>query len=286
MLKKLLPYLYLMRLHRPIGIFLLLWPTLWALWLAAAGHPSLKHVLIFTLGVIIMRSAGCIINDIADRHLDGQVRRTQSRPLATQQISVSSALFLFLFLCCLAFGLVLFLNTYTLILSLVAFVLAVVYPFTKRFTYFPQVVLGAAFAWAIPMVFAASNDNIPLAAWLIYFAALVWPVAYDTFYAMADKEDDLSAGIRSTAILFGNNVKIMVLLIYGIFFTSLWGIGLLYTLQPLYFGSLILAILVTLYQFWLIRTEKPQAYFRAFLNNNWIGLLIFLGILANYTPCT
>lgn len=271
-----------MRLHRPIGIFLLLWPTLWALWLAADGHPSFKNVFIFTLGVIIMRSAGCVINDIADRHFDGLVDRTKNRPLATQQVSLKHAIFLFLFLCSLAVILVLFLNVFTLILSVVAFALAVVYPFTKRFTYFPQVVLGAAFAWAVPMVFAATTNSLPLPAWLIYFAALLWPVAYDTFYAMTDKEDDLSAGIRSIAIFFGNNVKIMVLLIYGIFFTSLCTIGLIYNLKPIYFIGLGAAFLIMLYQFWIIRTEQPDAYFRAFLNNNWLGLFVFLGILANY----
>ncbi len=271
-----------MRLHRPIGICLLLWPTLWALWLAAQGHPSLKQVVIFVLGVIVMRSAGCVINDIADRHFDGLVTRTQHRPLATQTIPLHHAFILFFLLCSCALTLVLFLNLFTVLLSVVGLLLAIIYPFTKRFTYFPQIVLGTAFAWAVPLVFAATNNHIPPVAWLLYIAAVLWPMAYDTFYAMADREDDLSIGIRSTAIFFGPNVKIMVLLLYGIFFTSMWTIGLIYHLKSLYFYFLGAAFLFMLYQFWIIRTGTPAAYFRAFLNNNGLGLLIFLGILASY----
>lgn len=282
MAKKIIPYVQLMRLHRPIGIFLLLWPTLWALWLAADGHPSLKNVCVFALGVIIMRSAGCVINDIADRNFDGFVRRTQDRPLASGKVSLFHAILLFLALLCIALLLVLFLNVFTMMLSVVGLIAAIIYPFTKRITYFPQLVLGAAFAWAVPMVFSATTNTIPASAWLIYFAALLWPVAYDTFYAMADLEDDLRIGIRSIAIFFGENVKIMVALIYGIFFTSLWTVGFIYHLKPIYFDTLGVAVLFTLYQFWLTRSGSPADYFRAFLNNNWLGLIIFLGILANY----
>lgn len=282
MFKKITPYLQLMRFHRPIGVFLLLWPTLWALWLAADGHPSPKLVFIFTAGVIIMRSAGCVINDIADRNFDGFVQRTKDRPLAAGKVSLNHAICLFLFLIGIAFILVLFLNLLTITLSVVALIAAIIYPFTKRVTYFPQIVLGAAFAWAVPMVFAATTNTLPLAAWLIYFAALLWPVAYDTFYAMADLEDDLKIGIRSIAIFFGENVKIMIALIYGIFFTSLWTIGLIYNLKDIYFFSLFIAVLFTLYQFWITRTGSAAHYFQAFLNNNWLGLIIFIGILANY----
>ena len=203
-------YIQLMRLDRPIGILLLLWPTLAALWIAAEGWPDTLVLIIFTLGVIVMRSAGCVINDYADRHIDGQIVRTMNRPLATGVLDENDALRLFAVLGVIAFLLVIFLNDLTILMSVVGLFLAATYPFMKRFTYLPQVYLGAAFGWAIPMAFAAQTGSVPMIAWLLFIANVIWSTIYDTFYAMADREDDLLAGVKSTAILFGNDDKVII----------------------------------------------------------------------------
>ncbi|OGT68524.1 MAG: 4-hydroxybenzoate polyprenyltransferase [Gammaproteobacteria bacterium RIFCSPLOWO2_02_FULL_38_11] len=282
MKNKIYLYLELMRFNRPIGIFLLLWPTLWALWLASLGHPSTKHIFIFILGVIIMRSAGCVINDIADRKFDLFVKRTQHRPLTSGKINLKEAIGVFIFLCFIALGLVLCLNPFAIALSLVGLFLAILYPFTKRVSYFPQFFLGLAFAWAVPLVYAATMQSLPFEAWLVFLAALLWPVAYDTFYAMTDKNEDLKIGIFSTAIKWGDSVKIFIFFIYIIFFIILFWVGYLYHLKNRYFVGLVIAMLVAFYQFWIVRNNSIESYFRAFLNNNAIGFIIFLSILVNY----
>ncbi len=275
-------YLRLMRLDRPIGIFLLLWPTLWGLWVAAEGVPDPDVLAIFVLGVILMRSAGCVINDFADRNLDGHVERTRERPLATGRVRPGEALGLFAVLCASAFVLVLFTNLYTILLSLGAVGLAVIYPFMKRYTYLPQVVLGAAFAWAIPMGFAAQTGSVAPIAWLIYTATVVWTVAYDTMYAMVDRDDDLRVGIRSTAILFGDADRIMVALLQATTLFCLVLVGGRLGLSQPYYMSLWVAGGFFLYQQWLIRRRRRDGCFQAFLNNNWVGLTVFLGLFLHY----
>ncbi len=275
-------FIALMRLDRPIGILLLLWPTLWALWIAGEGAPSVKNVLIFTLGVIVMRTAGCVINDFADRNLDAHISRTQNRPLATGKITSKEALALFIALGLIALALVLFLNVLTIYLSFVALALAITYPFMKRYTYMPQVVLGAAFSCAIPMAFAAEQNQLPAIAWLIYTANLIWTVAYDTQYAMVDRQDDIKIGIKSTAILFGNGDRIAIGLLQGITIISLILIGRqLHFTWPWHVG-LLLASGLFIYQQWLTKAQQPEDCFKAFLNNNWVGLVIFAGLLAQY----
>ncbi len=275
-------YLRLMRLDRPIGIFLLLWPTLWGLWVAAEGVPDPDVLAIFVLGVILMRSAGCVINDFADRNLDGHVERTRERPLAAGRVRPGEALGLFAVLCVSAFVLVLFTNLYTILLSLGAVGLAVIYPFMKRYTYLPQVVLGAAFAWAIPMGFAAQTGSVAPIAWLIYTATVVWTVAYDTMYAMVDRDDDLRVGIRSTAILFGDADRIMVALLQATTLFCLVLVGGRLGLSQPYYMSLWVAGGFFLYQQWLIRRRRRDGCFQAFLNNNWVGLTVFLGLFLHY----
>ena len=276
------PYIQLMRLDRPIGTLLLLWPTLWAVWIAGDGSPSLKTVVIFTLGVIVMRAAGCVINDFADRDLDGHVQRTRARPLATGALKSRDALLLFAGLAAVAFVLVLFLNTFTLYLSIGGLFLAVLYPFTKRFTFLPQLFLGAAFSWAVPMAFAAETGEVPPIAWLIYLANLVWTVAYDTEYAMVDRDDDLKIGIKSTAILFGEADKLIIGLLQGMTLLALYLLG-----DQLEFGwpwllGLALAGALFVWQQWLIRERERDACFQAFLNNQWVGLAVFAGLVLHY----
>ncbi len=276
------PWIQLMRLDRPIGTLLLLWPTLWAVWMAGEGSPSVKTVVVFTLGVIVMRAAGCVINDYADRNFDGHVSRTRARPLATGALRGRDALLLFAVLVSIAFVLVLFLNRFTLYLSVGGLALAVLYPFMKRFTYLPQLFLGAAFSWAVPMAFAAETNSVPVYAWLIYTANLLWTVAYDTEYALCDKEDDLKIGIKSTAILFGEADRPIIGLLQGMALFALYLLG-----QQLQFGwpwytGLALAAALFGWQHWLIRERQPAACFRAFLNNQWVGLVIFAGLLLQY----
>ncbi|MFZ5724244.1 MAG: 4-hydroxybenzoate octaprenyltransferase [Pseudomonadota bacterium] len=272
----------LLRLDRPIGIFLLLWPTWWALWIAGDGRPSLQNLLVFTAGVVLMRSAGCAINDFADRDFDRQVARTKDRPLASGLLTTRDALWLFAVLALLSFVLVLFLNLYTILLSFGALALAALYPFMKRWTHLPQVVLGAAFSWAIPMAFAAEQEALPPVAWLLFFANLAWTVAYDTYYAMTDRADDLRAGVKSTAILFGRHDLLIIGLLQALALGLLAAAGLLAGLGLPYWCALAVAAGLFLYQHRLARQREPAACFRAFLHNNWVGLAVFVGIYLHF----
>ncbi len=280
---KLAHYSNLIRLDRPIGILLLLWPSLWALWIASKGNPTWEVVVIFVLGVALMRSAGCAINDFADRNIDGQVERTSKRPLATGAISPKEAIGVFMVLCLLAFGLVLLLNWQTIAMSVVALVLAAVYPFMKRYTNLPQLVLGMAFGWAVPMAFMAVTEGVPHAAWLLYIATVIWALVYDTQYAMVDRDDDIRIGVKSTAILFGVYDRFMI----GLLQLSVLGILLLVGnksgLGHFYSLGVALAGCFSLYQQTLIRRRKREECFKAFLNNNWFGASIFIGLVLDYT---
>jgi 4-hydroxybenzoate polyprenyltransferase len=275
-------YLLLMRLHRPIGVYLLLWPTLWALWIAGQGRPDWKIIVIFILGVVVMRSAGCVINDIADRNFDGHVARTKNRPLITGQVTLREAKILFIILCAIALLLVLQLNIFTIKLSLIGLALAIIYPFTKRYTYWPQLILGMAFGWAVPMAFAAQLNHIPAVGWWLFIVALLWPLAYDTLYAMVDREDDKLIGVKSTALLFGRHDRLMVGLIQLVVLILLATIGWVLQLKILYFVSLLIVAGLIFYQLWLIKARDPQRCFRAFLNNHWLGLVVFLGICIGF----
>ncbi|MEO2268357.1 4-hydroxybenzoate octaprenyltransferase [Pseudoalteromonas sp. YIC-656] len=271
-------YEQLMRMDKPIGTYLLLWPTFWALWLAGADWPAIELVLIFTAGVFVMRSAGCVINDFADRKVDGAVKRTQSRPLAAGKVSAGEALSLFTLLIVIAFLLVLLLNWQTIALSFAALGLAACYPFMKRYTHLPQVVLGAAFSWAIPMAYMAILETVPLQAWLLFFANLVWTVAYDTLYAMVDRDDDLKIGVKSTAILFGRYDLAIIALLDALFIAILAYIGVSMALFWPYWLGLALAVCLLVRQLYLSRKRDRDACFNAFLNNHYVGLVIFVGL--------
>lgn len=275
-------YALLMRLHRPIGIFLLLWPTLWALWVAGNGKPDLKILVIFVLGVIIMRSAGCIINDITDRNFDGKVQRTKERPLVTKKVTIKEALLSFLFLSLFAFALVLFLNSLTIWLAVAGMLVIIVYPFMKRITHLPQLVLGIAFAWGVPMAFAAQTNTLPVIGWLIFVIAAVWIILYDTQYAMVDKIYDLQIGVKSTAILFGEYDRLIVGILQIIMLALLFLLSKILSLN--YWFNLVIIIVAGffIYQQYLIRARDPQRCFQAFLNNNWVGLIIFVGLILNF----
>lgn len=275
-------YAALMRVDRPIGTYLVLWPTLWALWLAAGGLPDWDILLIFVAGVFLMRSAGCVINDYADRHIDAHVERTQSRPFATGAVTEKEALGLFATLCLVAFALVLLTNTLTVLLSLAAVALAATYPFMKRYTHFPQVVLGAAFAWSIPMAFAAQRGELPAALWLIYIAVLLWTVAYDTFYAMVDRDDDLKIGVKSTAVLFGEDDRAIIGLLQGSVVIVLALVGAQFELGFLYYSGLAVATGLFVYQQRLTRERGREQCFAAFLNNHYVGMAVFAGIFCDY----
>lgn len=275
-------FIQLMRLDKPIGIFLLLWPTLWALWIAGRGHPDGSVVFIFCAGVVLMRSAGCVVNDIADRKFDGEVERTKNRPLATGKIRLQEALILFSVLMGLAFFLVLFTNLFTIALSFGAAALAGMYPLMKRYTYLPQVVLGAAFAWSIPMSFSAMTNSLPVAVWLIYAATMVWTVAYDTMYAMVDREDDLKIGVKSTAILFGGADIQIIAALQVVTVVLLWVLGINVGLGMFYYLGVMGAAVLFLHQLRLLKTRDRSNYFTAFLNNNWVGASIFAGIFLHY----
>jgi 4-hydroxybenzoate polyprenyltransferase len=277
-------YARLMRLHRPIGIYLLLWPTLWALWLAGNGQPPSGVVLVFVLGVALMRSAGCVMNDIADRNFDPHVARTRDRPLAAGRVSLGEAVGLMAALCLLAFALVLTQNVLTVQLAFVGLALAVSYPFMKRFHPLPQVHLGAAFGWAIPMAYAAVTGALPPICWLLFFGNVLWSVIYDTQYAMVDREDDLKIGVKSTAILFGEWDKRIIGYLQLALLIVLVGIGLLAGRGWIYYLGLFGAAWLALYQQFLIRDRKPEECFKAFINNNAFGLVIFCGLLLDYLP--
>ncbi|GAA5443836.1 4-hydroxybenzoate octaprenyltransferase [Microbulbifer sp. NBRC 101763] len=277
-----MPYWQLARMDKPIGSLLLLWPTWAALWLAADGWPGLHLFSVFTLGVILMRAAGCAVNDFADREIDGKVKRTAERPLATGSITPKEALGLFAGLSLLAFALVLTTNQLTILLSLPALALAFCYPFAKRHTHLPQVVLGAAFSMGIPMAFAAVTGKVPPQVWLLYVANLLWTLCYDTFYAMVDRDDDLKIGVKSTAILFGEMDKVMTAALQLLVLIALLLIGQRFSLGGIYYVSLIVVASLFAYQQWLVRERGREACFRAFLNNNWVGLALFTGIFLHY----
>lgn len=282
MKQRLVIYAQLMRLDRPVGIFLLLWPTLWALWIASAGQPDVKVLLVFVAGVALMRSAGCVINDFVDRAFDPHVKRTLNRPLATGKARPQEALLLFAGLCLVAFGLVLLLNPLTIGLSFAGALLAVIYPFMKRYTHWPQAYLGAAFGWAVPMAFAAQTGTVPIAAWLLFIVTVLWATVYDTFYGMVDREDDLLIGVKSTAILFGESDRLMTALLQGGLLLLLFWIGYREGLGFYYYFGLAIAAGFAGYQQYLIRSREPAQYFRAFLNNNAFGAVIFGGIALHY----
>jgi 4-hydroxybenzoate polyprenyltransferase len=271
-----------MRLDRPVGIFLLLWPTLWALWIAGEGQPDSKVLLVFVAGVAVMRSAGCVINDFADRNFDPYVKRTFNRPLATGKVCPREAMILFAGLCLLAFGLVLLLDPLTIKLSFAGAFLAATYPFMKRYTRWPQVYLGAAFGWAVPMAFAAQTGSMPAAAWLLFIATVLWATVYDTFYAMVDREDDLLIGIKSTAILFGGEDRLITATLQGMLLVLLFWVGYREGLGVYYYLGLLIAAGFAGYQQYLIRNREPAQCFRAFLNNNAFGATIFGGIALHY----
>ena len=277
-------YAQLMRLHRPIGIYLLLWPTLWALWLAGNGQPPRGVALVFVLCVILMRSAGCVMNDIADRDFDPHVARTRDRPLAAGRVSLGEAVGLLTALCLLAFGLALTQNALTIQLAFIGLALALSYPFMKRFHSLPQAHLGAAFGWAIPMAYAAVTGALPPVCWLLFFGNVLWSVIYDTQYAMVDREDDLKIGVKSTAILFGKRDKQVIGYLQLALLAVMVGIGLLTGRGWIYYLGLFAAAWLALYQQFLIRDRKPEECFKAFLNNNAFGLIIFCGLLLDYLP--
>lgn len=280
--KKLDAYERLMRLDKPIGILLLLWPTLWALWIASRGVPDWITLLIFITGTVLMRSAGCVMNDIADRKYDGLVERTKNRPLATGEVTVKEAYLLAGGLALAAFGLVLLFNKTTILLSFAALFLAATYPFTKRFLAVPQAYLGIAFGFGIPMAFAAVNDYIPPLAWILLAANVFWAIAYDTEYAMVDRDDDLKIGIKSSAIFFGKYDVIAVMVCHMIMLAILVYVGKFMGFNKLYFIGLAAALLLACRQYVLIEKRHKTDCFKAFLQNNWIGLTIFLGLAAQY----
>jgi 4-hydroxybenzoate polyprenyltransferase len=275
-------YLQLMRVDKPIGTLLLLWPTYWALWLANSGMPSLINFIVFTLGVVVMRSAGCVINDFADRKIDGSVKRTAQRPLASGTVASGEALNLFLLLITLAFILVLMLSVNTIVLSVGALALAFCYPFMKRYTQLPQVVLGAAFGWAIPMAYMASIDALPLQAWLLFTANVCWTVAYDTMYAMVDRDDDVKIGVKSTAILFGRFDRHIIFILNALFIALVAYIGVINQLNMAFWAGLLIATALLVYQQVLILKRDRDACFKAFLNNHYVGMAIFIGLLLSY----
>ncbi|MES2858456.1 MAG: 4-hydroxybenzoate octaprenyltransferase [Pseudomonadota bacterium] len=275
-------YWALVRGDRPIGWLLLLWPTWWGLWLAAEGVPPLWPWIVFTLGVWLTRSAGCVINDYADRWLDPNVERTRDRPLATGAVSGREALAVFAVLMLVAFALVLTLNRLTIYMSAVGVLLAASYPYLKRYTYLPQVYLGMAFGWGIPMAFAALTGSVPAVAWLLYLANVFWATAYDTWYAMVDREDDIRMGAKSTAILFGDADLIAQGVLYACMFAALALVARDAGLGPYYWGGLGVAVLLVVYEFAIARCREREWCFRAFLHNHWVGMAVFAGIAAHY----
>jgi 4-hydroxybenzoate polyprenyltransferase len=282
MLNKLTLYWRLVRLDRPIGILLLLWPTLWALFIATHGDPGWHLLVVFTLGTVLMRSAGCAINDWADRDFDKHVARTKDRPLTSGAIKPVEALLVFAVLCLIALALLVGQNKLTWLLACVAAFLAASYPFTKRFFALPQAYLGIAFGFGIPMAFAAAQGTVPSSAWLMLLANIFWALAYDTEYAMVDREDDLKIGIKTAAITFGEYDVIAIMACYGITLALLGLVGYQEELDAWYFGGLVLAGMIALYHFTLIRTRSREGCFKAFKHNNWFGAAVFTGVLGNY----
>lgn len=279
---RLAQYAKLVRLNRPIGNFLLLWPMLWALWIAAGGFPKTLVLVVFVAGVVVMRAAGCAINDFADRNIDGHVARTRQRPLATGRVTATEAVMIFVVLSLIALGLVLLMNRLTILLAIPGVILAATYPFMKRVTHLPQVHLGAAFGWAVPMAYAAQTDKIPPLGWLIFVSAVVWATIYDTEYAMVDRDDDVKLGVKSTAILFGEQDRLILGVLQVIMMASLVLIGTRAGLGPIYYAGVAVAGAMFVYQQYLIRTRDRDGCFRAFLNNNYLGGIVFAGIVLNY----
>ncbi|MCT2529388.1 4-hydroxybenzoate octaprenyltransferase [SAR92 clade bacterium H921] len=276
------PWLRLMRLDRPIGTYLLLWPTLWALWFAGQGLPSVSNLIIFTLGVVTMRAAGCVINDYADRNVDGSVERTKSRPLPAGEIQPQQALILFFVLLCLSLVLVLMTNKLTIMLSFGGLALAAIYPFLKRFTHLPQLGLGMAWAWTVPMAFAAERGELPIELWWVFAAVIVWTVAFDTYYGMVDREDDLKVGIKSTAILFGR-YDLLIIALLQLFTLILLSVAGLQFGRGWFFGSgLVVAALYFVKQHIQAKRREPAMYFESFLNNHKVGLVVFIALALDY----
>jgi len=272
----------LMRVDKPIGTYLVAWPMLWALWIAGAGHPDAANVIIFLAGAFLMRSAGCEINDFADRKIDPHVQRTRARPLAAGEISSKEALALFVALCLIAFALVLTTNRLTVLLSFGALGLAALYPFMKRYTHWPQVFLGAAFGWSVPMAFAAQTGEVPMAAWLIFAANICWVVAYDTMYAMVDRDDDTRIGVKSTAILFGRWDRHIIGLFQLGFLALMLVTGLAFDLSIVYYLGLGVATVFAIHHQRMIYLRQRDACFKAFLNNNLLGAAVFIGLVLSY----
>jgi len=275
-------WLRLMRLDRPIGIYLLLWPTLWALWFAASGLPSIKNLVIFLTGLIVMRAAGCVINDYADRHVDGLVERTKTRPIPAGEIRPHHALLLFFCLITIALILVLMTNLMTIIMSVGGLAITLLYPFMKRFTNLPQLGLGVAWAWAVPMAFAAETEKLPPESWLIFFAIVTWTIAFDTYYAMVDRDDDLKIGIKSTAVLFGRYDHLAIILLQISTLLLLTFAGSIFQRSWIYFLALAIAGTFFINQYLTTRDKNRQACFAAFLNNHRVGMVIFLGVAIDY----
>lgn len=283
LLYRLQHYALLVRLHRPIGTYLLLWPTLWALWIAGEGRPDPLVLFIFVSGVVLMRSAGCAINDYADRHVDPHVARTRSRPLASGAIAPWEAIMVFVLLSLVAFALVLLTNLKTILLSVAAVSFAATYPFMKRIHHLPQAHLGAAFSFAVPMAFTAELDTWPpLIAWLLFLANILWTMAYDSMYAITDREDDLLIGVKSTAILFGRYDRLIIALLQLATFGLLLAVGWILTLGLAYYLGLAAAAIFAIYEQLLIRNRDPQLALRAFLNNAWLGMAVFIGLVLHY----
>ena len=274
-------YFRLMRLNKPIGIYLLLWPTYWALFLSAGGWPDIDLLIIFTFGVIITRSAGCVINDYADREIDKHIARTRDRPITTGEISPKAALLLFIALGLIAFALVLLTNTLTIKISFIALALAVLYPFTKRWTNLPQLILGLAFAMSVPMAFSAQTGTVPASAGWIFLATVLWTLIYDTFYAMADRDEDIKIGVKSTAILFAEYDQIFITLLQILLMIVFIKIGNLFDLGAIYDISLIIILLFMIYHQFLIKKRQKMDYFKAFINNHFIGMAVFFGIFLS-----
>jgi 4-hydroxybenzoate polyprenyltransferase len=274
-------YFRLMRFNKPIGIYLLLWPTYWALFLSAGGWPDIDLLIIFTFGVIITRSAGCVINDYADREIDKHITRTRDRPITTGEISPKAALLLFIALGLIAFALVLLTNTLTIKLSFIAIALAVLYPFTKRWTNLPQLILGLAFAMSVPMAFSAQTGTVPASAGWIFLATILWTLIYDTLYAMADREEDLKIGVKSTAILFAKYDQFFITLLQILLILVFIKIGNLFDLGAFYDISLIIILIFMIYHQLLIKKGRKSDYFKAFINNHYIGMTLFLGIFLS-----
>jgi 4-hydroxybenzoate polyprenyltransferase len=279
---KLNAYWRLIRADKPIGIYLLLWPCLWALWIASAGVPDLHILVVFVLGVVVMRSAGCVINDYADRNVDGLVERSSTRPLVTGEVTEKEALCLFFLLLFFALVLVLTLTWQTVLMSIGGLILAIIYPFMKRYTQLPQVILGAAFSWSIPMAFVAIGQPLSWIVWALYFANLTWTVAYDTQYAMVDKNDDIKVGVKSTAILFGKYDKLCILLLQIVSLLLLTTVALWLKFSWPFYLALVVSMGLFLYQHWLIKDRERSLCFKAFLHNHYVGLMFLLGIIGHY----